>query len=141
MKKGQFALEFVVLVSFTILFASFLLVIVQSNYIESQRQKSEQQVIQLMRVIDTEVTLAQSSPSGYTRVFYLPSSIEGVPYSVRGSADGVDIVFDYSGATYVFFLSNGSLTDAKFLRTGYNTIYKDCSYQYSECYVRLINPN
>ncbi|MGV8162787.1 MAG: hypothetical protein ACP5N2_05655 [Candidatus Nanoarchaeia archaeon] len=139
MRKGQFALEFVILVSFTILFTAVFLVVIQGNYMRNQQLKQEQQVMQIMRIINSEVDLAQMSPSGYTRTFYIPNSIEGVPYSLK-SNDGVDVVFDYYGKTYVFFLNNGTLRNANiFLKPGYNKIRKDCSFQNSACRVELVS--
>jgi hypothetical protein len=139
MRKGQFALEFVVLVSFTILVTAIIIVVIQSNYIKSQQIKQEEQVMQVMRILNTEIDLAQSSPSGYTRTFYIPTQIEGVPYKLK-SNDDVDVVFDYYGKTYVFFLANGSLKNSDaYLSTGYNKIHKSCTYQNSVCTVELLN--
>ncbi|MFA6073677.1 MAG: hypothetical protein WC758_06180 [Candidatus Woesearchaeota archaeon] len=141
MKKGQFALEFVILVSFTILFTAVFLVLIQGSFARSESLKQEERVFQVMRIISTEVDLARSSPSGYTRTFYIPTSIDDIGYSVN-SSDGIDVVFDYAGKTYVFFLSNGSLDDsAVSLKTGYNKIYKDCSLQNTICSVKLLPVN
>jgi hypothetical protein len=140
MKKAQFALEFVVLVSFTIIFTAVFLVMIQGNYVRAQQYKQEIQVGQVVRILTNEIDLAQSSPAGYTREFYIPNSIEGVPYKVK-SSDGIDLVFDYSGKTYVFYLPSGELENYVFLKTGHNTIQKFCSSPpVVVCSVKLLNP-
>jgi hypothetical protein len=131
MKKGQFALEFVILISFTIFFTAIFLTVIQKSYADAQIIKQEEQVNQIMRIIYNEVSLAESSPSGYTREFYIPTNINGANYNLY-STDGVDVVFDYGGLTYVFFLANSTLDPDHcgagncLLKPGYNTVRKEC---------------
>jgi hypothetical protein len=132
MRKGQFALEFVILVSFALFFTAMFLVVIQKSFTEARQEKNEEQINQIMRIIDTEIMLAESSPAGYTRKFYLPTNIDGKYYELF-STDGVDIVFKYEDTTYVFYLVNTSLGEDDCinlhqcrLQTGYNVIQKEC---------------
>ena len=143
MRKGQFAMEFVILLSFMIFFTAIFLVVIQKSYVQSQVIKKEQQVNEIMRIIYTEVSLAESSPSGYTRTFYIPTSINGADYDVW-STDGVDVVFDYGGTIYVFFLPNSTLDPDHCsapigcqLKPGYNTVQKVCP-SYTVCKLNLL---
>jgi hypothetical protein len=83
-----------------------------------------------MRIITNEVDLAETSPAGYTRTFYIPADINGASYKLR-LVDGMDVVFEYGEKTYVFFLD--SELDKQhcdsigcLLKPGFNTVRKDC---------------
>ncbi len=140
MRKGQFAFEFVVLVSFVIIFTSIFLVIIENDYAKSQQLKHDDQINKVMRIINTEVDLAEASPGGYQRTFYLPTAIDGTVYNVS-SSDNIDVIFDYNQKTYVYFLPNTTLENAKggVLKPGSNTIYKNCTVLNSKCRVELIS--
>lgn len=139
MKKGQFALEFVILVSFTLLFSAVMLVVINKNYAESQNIQEEAQINQVMRIISSEVTLAELSPHGYVRTFYIPLLIDGQEYNVS-SYDDVGLLFNFNNENYVFFFSgNSSLWGAcSCIKPGYNTIKKDCSVPNHPCVTRLL---
>jgi hypothetical protein len=133
MKKGQFALEFVILVSFTIFFTAIFLVVIQKSYAQSQFIKEEEEIGQIMRIISTEVALADTAPVGYERRFYLPTEIYGEIYNVS-STDGWDVVFRYKGNTYVYFLDTQldyyncyNRPEGCLLGPGFNHIIKDRS--------------
>jgi hypothetical protein len=124
-------------VSFAIFFTAVFLVIMQKNYTEAKQITDENQVAQLMRLISSEISLAETSPNGYMRTFYVPTTINGEYYNVS-STDGVDVVFRYNGRIYVYYLANTSLDEAHcatvdaegnsncLLSTGFNTIKKTC---------------
>jgi len=139
MKKGQFALEFVILVSFTLLFSVVLLIVIQKNYAEAQTIQEEEQVNQIMRILSSEVNLAELSPSGYERTFYIPNLIDGQDYNIS-SYDDVAVLFNFNNKDYVFFFSgNSSLWGAcSCVKPGYNTIKKDCSIPNHACVTRLL---
>jgi hypothetical protein len=140
MKKGQFALEFVILISFTLLFSAVILVVIQKSYIDAQRMQHEEQIEQIVRIISAEVNMAELSPPGYMRNFTIPRLINGWEYQLN-SSDDVDIVFHYNGRDYVYFFPNATLKGAcSCLRTGINIIKKECPGN-NVCIIKLMNPS
>lgn len=138
MKKGQFALEFVILISFTLLFSAVILVVIQKSYIDAQQKQYEEQIEHVMRVLSAEITMAQLSPPGYLRNFTIPSLINGKEYEMN-STDDVDIVFFYGEKQYIYFLPNITLIGAcSCLKPGLNAITKVCPGN-TKCVIKLVN--
>jgi len=82
MSRGQSAIEFVVLCSFMFLFFTILFIYVQSTLVDYTRYTKQQGVEAMQNAIKKELNLADQMPAGYERVFVLPPSIEGIPYTI-----------------------------------------------------------
>jgi len=125
-KKGQSALEFVILVSFTLIIVSSLLIVFNHNVEEAEKVRRESLVNQMLNLVSSEIEFAIISKPIYNRTFFLPSELGGYPYSIN-IYDYSEIVLDYRGKEYVLFLTNGTLVNGTFSGPGgINFISKKC---------------
>ncbi len=125
-RKAQSSVEFVMLITFTLMIASVLFYVLQNNLMEAERDRNEARVEQLMNIVNNEISLAQMSVPTYYRTFYLPSELYGSQYQInatRPSGGGTDIVINYKGQEYVFLIPT-TLGNAHLLQKGENIILK-----------------
>ncbi|MBI2208069.1 hypothetical protein HYU50_01085 [Candidatus Woesearchaeota archaeon] len=103
--KAQFAMEFVILISFMfIIFLSFIAVITSKilDARESERQQTAEDIATLAK---NEIELAISVSDGYARVFTLPATIEGNSYDIS-IENSRELVVTYLDKEYVLFLED-----------------------------------
>jgi len=119
------------LISFALLLGSAFLFVLQQNLASAQKDRDEVKVNQIMNIIENEMTLAEQSPVGYSRTFYLPSSIDGKNYLINASIDGSgknDVVIIFGQNYYVFLMPNSSIVQYNNpLLPGENNITKKCT--------------
>ncbi len=137
-KSGQSAFEFVMLLGFALLFVLIMMYFLQNSLLDIQKTRNEQETQQIANILLTEMTLAESAPTQYSRTFSLPNSIRGTTYNIY-SPDGREIVIDYNGRQYVYFLSGQALRNYSLLQPGDISIKKTCISQ-TECLLELYTP-
>ena len=123
-RKGQSALEFVILIGFALLMISVLLVVFQNNLVRVQSVREEVIVDQMFNLILSEIEFAELSKPVYNRTFYLPNDIGGYSYDLF-VRDGVEIVLEYMGVRHVRFLTTTKV-EGDFSVPGRNYISKQC---------------
>lgn len=102
-KKAQFAIEFVILITFMfIIFLGFFAVI---GYKTSEVEESEKQqkAENIAALAENEIKLAKSSNDGYQRTFKLRKKIDGNNYNMT-IIDNRELVVDYLDHQHVLFL-------------------------------------
>jgi hypothetical protein len=58
-------------------------VIIQGNIRSAQDEKNKDTVDQIKKVVQDEFNLAEYATDGYSRVFHLPLSVNGAPYTMN----------------------------------------------------------
>ena len=124
-RKAQSSIEFVMLISFTLLVASVLFYVMQNNLMEAEKDRNEARVGQLMNIINNEIALAQVAVPDYSRTFYLPNELYGFEYEIEArnhvSGSGTDVVIRYKGQEYIFLLTT-RIENPNLLKRGENMI-------------------
>ena len=120
-KKSQFAIEFVILISFMfIIFVGFF-AIVSYRLIEQEESEKQQKAENIAALAYNEIKLAKSVNNGYERTFKLPKKIDGNDYNIR-IIDDRELVVDYLEYEHVLFLPENVVGD---IGTGLNEIKKN----------------
>ena len=130
MKKAQSAIEFVVLATFMFLFFSVLFIYVQSLLVDITQSNKETGIEAVQAAVVKEIDLASRMPSGYERTFTLPSTIQGIPYSIQlqtETAPVKDAVLVSSGDTSLVAFLNADVSGT--LQPGQNTLKKTATIQ------------
>lgn len=107
-KKGQSAIEFALLVSFVLILMGVFLVAIQKNLNDAQAIRDEELVNQLMNVIRAETVFAEQSGLGYTRTIFLPTNLDGSPYTINSKMYGREMNITFRSKEYIFFYSGNS---------------------------------
>jgi hypothetical protein len=82
MRRGQTAIEFIILTGFMLfVFTAFFLVI-QERSVAVQQQSYYNELSGVANLLSQEVALAQQVRSGYMREFELPPTVNGEKYTV-----------------------------------------------------------
>ena len=111
-RKSQSAMEFVVLSSFMLLVILGFFAITTSKMFEAKSQSEEKTAQQIADLAFKEIEIATSLSDGYTRLFSLPRTINGVNYTVSVT-DNRELLITYQGFEYLkFFPANvtGNIT-------------------------------
>ncbi len=125
-RRGQAAIEFLVLLGFmTLVFTAFIVVVEQRTSLAKQ-QGAQGELVGVAGIIEDEVTIAQKVRPGYERVFELPVLVENQQYNVTLSPpQGPSEVAVSSGEfSHVLFLQV-NLTNGSSAAPGRNKIRKD----------------
>lgn len=122
-RKAQSAMEFVVVLAFSLVVLAALLVIFQNRLSTMEENREKIVVDQMFNLVMSEIDLAIMSPPVYTRTFYLPRTLDGYPYTIEIIED-IDVVIDYRGVTHVRFLTGSTGVIGSF-KVGKNTIVKN----------------
>ena len=120
--KSQSSMEFVILITFLLLFFIITVVFIQARISEANEVKDRNHVNQLKNVIFNEIKIAKAMPYNYTKEFYLPIYIEGSDYTINVT-DGIELVINYKDKEYVYFFSQ-DFNDTSTLNRGNNNISK-----------------
>ncbi len=108
--KAQASTEFVVLTAFMLLVFIVFVVVVQQQMLAAKLMRNEELSMQFASVINNEVVLANSVEPGYSRGFFLPSTIAGSNYTATVE-NNQDLIIKFRGQQYLFFLDfNTTLT-------------------------------
>ena len=128
MRTGQTALEFMVLLGFMlIVFTSFFYVVKERSEVSTQQARYVE-LITVSEIVQEEVTIANRVKDGYRRVFDLPKTIGGAPYTILLDGRSEITVRTIDREYFVFLPTNitampGNLPSAP-LVTGKNVIQK-----------------
>jgi hypothetical protein len=118
MKKGQVALEFVVLIGIA-LFVFLSLITIMSYHTQQLRDRKESEMVEdVAETLQNEISSASNVKDGYTRQFKLPSDLEGKPYTITKDGNKVFV----TTAKYTAFAIVPNYTGI--IQLGTNTINK-----------------
>jgi hypothetical protein len=132
--KGQSALEFIILISFSLIIVSSLVVVFQNNISDMEKVREAQLVDQVYNLALSEIDFALMSRPVYERTFYLPSTLGGYTYEINIYHD-VEVVISYLGVDHVRFLSEVTSIDGNFTVPGPNYLIKYCDDD--DCFIEL----
>ena len=119
--KAQFAMEFIVLISFMfIIFLGFTAVIT-SKILDARESGRQQNAEDIATLAKNEIDLAGSVSDGYVRNFNLPDTIEGNSYNIS-IIDNRELVVKYLDKEHVLFLQDNIRGN---INSGKNTIRKE----------------
>ncbi|MCF7866099.1 hypothetical protein K9L67_00660 [Candidatus Woesearchaeota archaeon] len=103
-KKAQTSIEFAILVAFAMMLLVVLLSVFQENVATIQKDQEWTRAQQVYDIIFTEIYLAQSTYTNYTRTFEIPGNIQGSDITIDCINDR-DIIINYNEKKFVFFLN------------------------------------
>ena len=102
-QKSQSAIEFIVLASFMLLVIVGFFAVTSSKVLESKEEANRQISQDIAEFAYQEIEIAKSVNDGYTRIFVMPQTINGVNYSIR-MIDNRELIVNYLEHEYVKFL-------------------------------------
>ncbi len=103
-RKSQSALEFVLLISFMMFVFAGFFVAIQSKIVDTTAKNDRQYLSEVNSIILNEVALASRSLPDYSRMFRVPTHINGKAYFLNISSDGAEIMSSYDKYEQVNFL-------------------------------------
>ena len=112
MRKSQSAIEFISLATFMLLVILGFFAITSSKILESKEEGNREIAADIADFAYREIEIAKSVNDGYTRVFSMPRTVNGVNYSIK-ITDNRELAVDYLGYEHVRFLPSnvtGNLT-------------------------------
>ena len=119
-KESQSAVEFIVLASFMLLVILGFFAVTSSRMLEAKEESNRKTAEDIAEFAYREIEIAKSVNDGYTRVFAMPQTVNGVNYSIS-IVDNRELVVGYLGNEHVKFLpSNVTGT----IGVGFNEIKK-----------------
>lgn len=124
-KKGQYAIEFIIVISFSLLFLAVFLVYFQTELQDTALDRDRESAQEVYNLVLNEMTMAEQSPAIYERTFYLPTSIQGLSYEAN-IYDGQDLVINLNNNQFVYFLPRPIDEGYSNFGVGENTIVKTC---------------
>ena len=101
--KSQSAMEFVVLASFMLLVILGFFAITSSKVLEAKEEGNKKIAQDIAEFVSKEIEIAKSVNDGYTRVFIMPPTVNGVIYDIK-IIDNKELIVNYLGFEYVKFL-------------------------------------
>lgn len=120
-KKGQFAIEFVILIAFMLIVFLGFFAIVNYRLTEAEESEVQQAAENIASLLDNEIKLAKLANEGYERIFKVPKKIDGNDYSVA-IIENRELVVNYLGYEHILFLPENVVGDVS---VGFNKINKD----------------
>lgn len=103
MKRGQSAIEVILLVGFMFLVFTVLTVAIIERMIDASEENNRQIIADLAAVIGQEITIAAGVEDGYARVFEVPRTLVGMEYELylipgrlKGQNLSSELVLKYS---------------------------------------------
>lgn len=119
--NAQFAIEFVVLISFMFLIFLGAITVITSKVLEAKESERQQIAEDIATLAENEIKLAKSATDGYSRIFKLPNKIGGNDYTIEIIANR-ELVVTYLDKEYVLFLPEKIVGN---INPGENTIRKE----------------
>ena len=101
--KSQSAIEFIVLASFMLLVIVGFFAVASSKVLESKEESNRQISQDIAEFAYQEIEIAKSVNDGYTRIFVMPQTVNGVNYSII-IIDNRELVVNYLENEYVKFI-------------------------------------
>lgn len=120
LKKGQVAIEFLMMVSIAIFIFISIMLVLQMNLQERMLKRNEVEIKNLAFHIKDEIDLAHAASEGYYRKFYIPKKIGNRGYSAEIIEELIYIVSNDNKNAIAISIKevNGDLNISK------NIIYK-----------------
>ena len=82
-KKGQTAVEFIILIAFVLFVFTAFFILVQSNMSDKINENQVRQIKELALAVQDEINLASDSTEGYYRTFKIPEKIGNTEYTLN----------------------------------------------------------
>ena len=101
--KSQSAMEFVILASFMLLVILGFFSLASSRMTEARVEGNRKIAEDIAKFAYREVEIAKSVNDGYSRIFEMPQSINGINYTMN-LIESRELVVNYLGEEYVQFL-------------------------------------
>ena len=101
--NAQFAIEFIVLISFMFLIFLGFIAIITSTILYSKDSERQGIAEDIATMVRNEIELAKSVSDGYTRTFSIPTRIQGNSYAIE-IIDNRELVVNYVDKEFVSFL-------------------------------------
>ena len=102
-KKSQSAVEFIVLASFMFLVTLGFFAVTNSKILEAKDDSNKKISSDIAEFVYREIETAKSVNDGYTRVFVIPQTINGINYNIS-IRDNRELLVNYLGNEYIKFL-------------------------------------
>ena len=83
MKRAQSAVEFTLITTIMLLLFSVGFVVVEARFLDVQQDRLDAMSWDLLETIEAEIQIAWEIGDGYERTFYLPRTLQGVPYEIQ----------------------------------------------------------
>ncbi|MEK6983464.1 MAG: hypothetical protein AABX33_02740 [Nanoarchaeota archaeon] len=99
MVKSQSAVEFIILASFMIVVIVGFFAITSSKILDAKEESNRQIAQDIAEFAYREIAMAKTVNDGYTRLFTMPESVNGVNYSIS-IVDNKELIVDYLGYEY-----------------------------------------
>lgn len=125
-KKAQFAMEFILLITFMLIVFLGFFAAVSYTITESEENKKQQAAENIAALVDNEIKLARSVNDGYEKTFTVPKKIDGNNYTIN-IVENRELVVSYLEYEYVLFLPENVIGNVS---TGLNEIKKNNSIVY-----------
>jgi len=111
MKQGQAANETALIIGFMTLFLIAFLAVISDKLVIATDDRTKELAEDLADVIESELILAANAQEGYSRIFTLPFSLDGKPYTLvfynktntNANFTQMTVGIDISGAEYNAF--------------------------------------
>jgi hypothetical protein len=108
MRRGQAAVEFVILTSLMFLLFGITIIGIQKALVETSIGAKQRTVAEIHAALVNELSLAERMPAGYERTFVLPAHINGIGYNltlIEVAQPGRDeLLIEVQGEASVYFL-------------------------------------
>lgn len=101
--KSQSATEFIVLASFMFLVIVGFFAVTSSKALEAREEANKKITEDIAELAYREIETAKSVNDGYTRNFAMPTTVNGINYSIN-IIDNRELVVNYLGYEYIKFL-------------------------------------
>lgn len=101
--KSQSAMEFVMLASFMLLVVLGFFAVTSSKLLEAREEGNRQIAEDIADFAYREIEIAKSVNDGYTRIFLMPQTVNGINYSIK-VIDNKEIVVNYLDNEHIKFL-------------------------------------
>jgi len=117
-KRGQSAVEFIIILSFVLFFFVLFFAVIRNN--EAQKNKEKENLILQNIALDArdEINLAAQASEGYFREFKIPLNVLGTDYNIQIIDKRVYVNASRFGVSYAVVSVNG------ILKKGVNNITK-----------------
>ncbi len=102
--SAQSATEFIVLASFMLFVIVGFFAITTSNMLRAKEDSNMKVSQDIAEFVNNELEIAKSVNNGYKRNFTLPSTVNGIDYSIN-ITDGRELTVNYIGYEHLIFLS------------------------------------
>lgn len=103
MRKSQSAIEFVVLASFMLLVILGFFALTSSRVLDAKEEGNKKIAENIADLVYREIETAKSVNNGYTRIFTVPKTVNGVTYTIN-LTDNRELIVNYLGYEYIKFV-------------------------------------